>query len=125
MTGVQTCALPISSLLPGIVHPSQLHNMEVVKVILDMAEAVGPDGFVRQQEAMIARPDCRPMLASIHKPTVVICGRQDQGTPLHCSELMATGIPNARLVVIEECGHMTVLEKRAETSAALRRWLTE
>ena len=38
---------------------------------------------------------------------------------------MATGIPGARLVVIEHCGHMTLLEKRAETSAALRRWLMQ
>ena len=32
---------------------------------------------------------------------------------------------NARLVIIEECGHMAPLEKPAEVSAALRRWLTQ
>ena len=36
-----------------------------------------------------------------------------------------TDIANARLVVIEECGHMAPLEKPAEVSAALRRWLTQ
>ncbi len=38
---------------------------------------------------------------------------------------MATDIANARLVIIEECGHMAPLEKPAEVSAALRRWLTQ
>jgi pimeloyl-ACP methyl ester carboxylesterase len=64
-------------LLPGLIHPSQINNKDVIQTALDEAEE------------------------------------------------MATGIASARLVVIEECGHMTLLEKRAETSAALRRWLTQ
>jgi pimeloyl-ACP methyl ester carboxylesterase len=113
------------SLLPGLIHPSQINNKEVTQPILDMAEEIGAAGFTRQQEAMIVRADSRPTMAKIRVPTVVIVGRQDNSTTLANAEEMATGIPNARLVVIEECGHMTVLEKRAETSAALRRWLTQ
>ena len=113
------------SLLPGLIHPSQLHDTTITQPILDMAEEVGAEGFIRQQEAMIVRPDSRPTMAAIRVPTVVIVGRQDMSTTLANAEEMATGIRNAKLVVIEECGHMTVLERRAETSAALRRWLTE
>jgi pimeloyl-ACP methyl ester carboxylesterase len=113
------------SLLPGLIHPSQLDDTRITQPILDMAEEVGAEGFIRQQEAMIVRADSRPAMAAIRVPTVVIVGRQDMSTTLANAEEMATGIPDARLVVIEECGHMTVLERRAETSAALRRWLTE
>jgi len=52
-------------------------------------------------------------------------GRQDRVTPLERAQQMASDISNARLEVIEESGHMTPLEKPAEVSAALRRWLTQ
>jgi pimeloyl-ACP methyl ester carboxylesterase len=113
------------SLLPTIVHRSRLDDQTVVQPILDMAAEVGAEGFCREQTAMIARPDSRPLLVKIHIPTVVIVGRQDQGTPLARAQEMAADIANARLVIIEDCGHMAPLEKPAEVSAALRRWLTQ
>jgi pimeloyl-ACP methyl ester carboxylesterase len=113
------------SLLPTIVHRSRLNDQAVVQPIVEMAAEVGADGFCREQTAMIARPDSRPLLVEIDIPTVVIVGRQDQATPLARAREMATDIANARLVIIEECGHMAPLEKPAEVSAALRRWLTQ
>ena len=113
------------SLLPTIVHRSRLNDQGVVQPIVEMAAEVGADGFCREQTAMIARPDSRPLLVEIDIPTVVIVGRQDQATPLARAREMATDIANARLVIIEECGHMAPLEKPAEVSAALRRWLTQ
>jgi pimeloyl-ACP methyl ester carboxylesterase len=113
------------SLLPTIVYRDHLGNQAIVQPILDMAAEVGADGFCREQTAMIARPDSRPLLVEIEVPTVVIVGRQDQATPLPRSQEMAADIANARLVIIEECGHMAPLEKPAEVSAALRRWLTQ
>ncbi len=112
------------ALLPLIVHRSRLDDAEVVQPILDMAKEVGADGFVREQTAIMARPDSRRLLVDIEVPTVVIVGRQDQATPLPRAQEMAADIANARLVVIEECGHMSPLEKPAELSAALRRWLS-
>ena len=113
------------SLLPTIVHRSRLNDPAVVGPILDMAGEVGSDGFCREQTAMIARPDSRPLLVEIGVPTVVIVGRQDQATPLSRAREMATDIAHARLVIIEDCGHMAPLEKPAEVSGALRRWLTQ
>jgi pimeloyl-ACP methyl ester carboxylesterase len=112
------------SLLPTIIHPGRLKDATVVQPILDMAQEVGAEGFEREQTAIMARPDSRPLLVEIDVPTVVIVGRQDQSTPLSRAQEMAADIANAWLVVIEECGHMSPLEKPAEVSAALRRWLT-
>lgn len=111
------------AIMPTILHPSRFEDTSVTQPILDMALEVGAEGFVREQHATMARPDSRPMLGSIRMPTLVIVGRQDQTTPLARAEEMAATIPNARLVVIEECGHMSPLEKPAEVTAALRRWL--
>jgi len=102
-----------------------LNDQAVVQPILDMATEVGSDGFCREQTAMIARPDSRRMLVDIDVPTVVVVGRQDQATPLPRSQEMAADIANARLVIIEDCGHMSPLEKPGEVSAALRKWLTQ
>jgi pimeloyl-ACP methyl ester carboxylesterase len=113
------------SLLPQIVHRHHLNDPAITQPILDMAKEIGADGFVREQQAIIARADSRPLLVDIEVPTVVIVGRQDQATPLARSEEMAADISTSRLVVLEECGHMSPLEKPAEVTAALRRWLAQ
>jgi pimeloyl-ACP methyl ester carboxylesterase len=113
------------SLLPTLVHPSHLASLDVVEPIMEMAKHIGPEGFVREQHAIMARPDSRPMLVDIKVPTLVISGRQDQSIPLARAEEMAADISHSRLVVIEQCGHMAPLEKPAEVAAALRRWLSE
>jgi len=95
-----------------------------VQPILEMATEIGADGFCREQTAMIARADSRPLLVDITVPTLVLVGRQDMATPLARAEEMAADIAHSRLVVIDNCGHMAPLEKPAEVSAALRRWLT-
>jgi pimeloyl-ACP methyl ester carboxylesterase len=113
------------TLLPQLVHRRHINDAAITQPIFDMAQAIGADGFVREQRAIIDRADSRHMLVDIDIPTVVIVGRQDQVTPLPRSEEMAADIANSRLVVLEECGHMSPLEKPAEVTAALRRWLSQ
>lgn len=113
------------TLLPQIIHPTRLKDAAVTQPILDMAKEIGGDGFVRQQQAILGRADSRPLLVEIEVPAVVIVGRQDMATPLPRSQQMAADIANAQLVILEECGHVSPLERPAEVSAALRRWLTQ
>jgi pimeloyl-ACP methyl ester carboxylesterase len=111
-------------LLPLLVHPDRLEDKSVTEVIMAMAERVGPEAFERQQTAIMGRIDQRKFLPRIACPTLVLCGREDQITPLDRSEEMAAAIPGARLVVIERCGHIPHLERPEETTAAMREWLT-
>jgi pimeloyl-ACP methyl ester carboxylesterase len=113
------------TLLPQLVHSRHIADDAITQPIFDMAQEIGADGFVREQRAIIDRADSRRMLVDIDVPTVVIVGRQDQVTPLPRSEEMAADIANSRLIVLEECGHMSPLEKPAEVTAALRRWLSQ
>ena len=87
-----------------------------------MAERVGIGTYVRQQQAIIARPDSRDALRRVRVPTLVLCGRQDALTNLAQHEEMAGLIPGAELVVIEDCGHISTLERPNEVTVALRRW---
>jgi len=110
-------------LLPLLMHPSRVKEAALVDVIRDMAERTGVEAYVRQQTAIIGRPDFRPHLAKISCPTLVLCGRQDALTPLADSESIAASIPGAKLVVVEACGHMSTMERPKEVNAALRNWL--
>lgn len=113
------------ALLPLLVNPSRLADRPLTDAIKLMAKNVGKEAFVRQQRAIMSRAESRPLLASIKCPTLVLCGRQDQLTPLDRHEEMAAGIKGARLEVIEDCGHMSTMEKPELVNQALRRWLAQ
>lgn len=112
------------SLLSLFIHPSRLKEKELVNTIEDMAKNIGRDAFIAQEKAIMSRADSLPLLPSIACPTLVLCGRQDPVTPLERHEEMARGISGATLQVIEECGHLSTLERPAEVGLALRAWLS-
>lgn len=111
------------ALLPLLLHPSRLGDSKLTSVVKSMARNIGKEAFVRQQHAIMSRADSLRLLTAIDCPALVLCGRQDALTPLARHEEMAAGIRGARLEVIEDCGHLSTLEKPAEVSAALRNWL--
>ena len=113
----------IDRLLSLFVHPERLSDEALVSEIKAMAHRVGPDSFLRQQQALLSRRDHFGNLKNISCQTSVICGRQDQLTPLECSMEMADSIPGSELMVIENCGHLTTMERPEEVNAALRKWL--
>jgi pimeloyl-ACP methyl ester carboxylesterase len=110
-------------LLPQWVHPDRMRDPEFVATVSAMTLRVGREAFVRQQTAILGRPDSRPGLSRIHVPTLVLCGRQDQATPVEASREIAADIDGARLVVVETCGHLAPLEQPAAVDAALRDWM--
>ena len=110
-------------LLPLYIHESRLQDVALVNAITAMAEGLGPDVFRRQQTAILGRVDQRETLANFQAPVLVICGRQDQVTPLFLSEEMADLAPAGELLVIEECGHLSTMERPEPVTEALLRWL--
>lgn len=117
---------PVTELLfPLLVHPDRQDDECLKRRILGMAARIGPDIFFRQQHAIMHRKSQLANLPAISCPTLVICGEQDQITPLACSREMAAAIPNACLATIVGCGHMSTMEKPGEVSALLHAWLTD
>lgn len=110
-------------LMPALVHPSCLHDDDLVSRVATMAMRVGAAAFLRQSQAIIGRPDRRPVLGAYGLPTLLICGREDALTPVELHEEMAAAIPGSELAVIEECGHLSTLEQPQAVTALLRRWL--
>ncbi len=110
-------------LFPMLVHPDRAGDGDLLATLGKMAGRVGRDGFIRQQQAIMTRPDSRRDLGLIHCPTLVLCGRADALTPPQVHADMAAAIPDAALVVVEESGHLAPLEQPQAVSAVLRYWL--
>ena len=91
--------------------------------IPDMAEDLGPAVGIRQMRALLNYSGFRGDLADIVCPTTLICGREDQRTPVSAHVAMSEHIPQARVAVVEHAGHFTPLEQPDEVGAFLREWI--
>ncbi|MDQ3864147.1 MAG: alpha/beta hydrolase [Actinomycetota bacterium] len=75
----------------------------------------------RTRWALVARRlDYSRRLGEVSAPTLVLVGRQDPQMPPPCSEELAGGIPNARLVVFEKSGHYPYTEEPEQFWAEVR-----
>ncbi len=111
------------ALLPRLIHPSRTEDEALVRQVDSMAHRIGVDGFLRQQTALLNRVDSFDDLSNITCSVLVMVGRQDALTPLKISQEMAAQIPDAKLVEIENCGHLSTMEQPEATTAVLRYWL--
>lgn len=111
--------------LPPMVHPDRRGESALMEPLMAMVERRSPATFRNQVNALLNRPDATPLLAKIRCPTLVLCGREDGWSPLARHEAIAAAIGGSVLAVIEQCGHMSPLERPREVTAALRRWLNE
>ena len=114
----------VRALAHAFVHPGRRDDSVLLGQVAAMAGRVGCEAFLRQQRAIIGRRDQRDALGAIACPTLVLCGRDDALTPPALSEELAAGIPGARLVLVDRCGHLSTLERPHAVNAALRDWLT-
>ncbi|TAN77866.1 MAG: alpha/beta fold hydrolase [Magnetospirillum sp.] len=111
------------TMLPNLLCPGSLADAAVAGLAKDMARTVGKEAFIRQQTAIMGRPDSRPFLAAIRCPTLVLCGAEDALTPLDRHQEMADLIEGARLVTVDGAGHLSPIEQPAAVSGALAAWL--
>jgi len=53
----------------------------------------------------------------------VLCGIEDKLCPIGIHKQMASMIANSKLVLIEECGHLSTMEKPEVVNEAMKEWL--
>ena len=112
------------ALIPRFLHRARQKDETLTRIVRDMAADTGADAFVRQQHALMSRPDARPQLPVIRCPTLVLVGDGDELTPPELSKEICDGISGARLVVVPDCGHLSTIEKPDAVNAALTKWLS-
>lgn len=106
----------------GMVHPDRL-DTPLFDSLLDMITRSSPDQYAAQINALLKRPDARPLLPQITCPTMLLCGRDDGWSPVARHEEMQAAIAGATLDVIAHCGHMATMEQPQAVSAVMSRWL--
>jgi pimeloyl-ACP methyl ester carboxylesterase len=114
----------VDTLFPRLVHPDHLRDPALRRVVQAMANDVGPEAFVRQQSAILQRPDSRPELPAIHCPTLVLVGDADAITPPDVAREMSEAIAGSRLVVVPRAGHASTLEAPEAVTRELVAFLT-
>lgn len=115
----------VEQLLPLAIHTGPGSDPALLEEARKMAFRCGPEKLSARNRAMMTRPDSRPTLRTIACPTLIVAGRQDRPvTPAETEELVA-GIPHARLILIEACGHLSSLEHPTVVTRALGEWLQQ
>ncbi len=118
-------SLAIDSLKPAYLAEANRDDDDLLETILAMALDLGADVFERQSIALKERIDSVATLATIDCPTTILCGAEDRLCPVEYHELMAERIPGARLVVVDDCGHLATLEQPAVVTRELERLLVQ
>jgi hypothetical protein len=93
------------------VHPARHDNVALKRAVFKMMDDTGPETFIRQQKAIMSRPDSRPSLGAIHCPTLVLVGNEDALTPVSVALTIADGIAGSKLEIVQECGHLSPMAR--------------
>lgn len=102
-------------------HPQ--HQARLLEAYLAMVLRGGVPALVRQNRAVMARPDLRPQLPAIPCPVLVVHGEDDQIAAPENAREMAAAIPGAALHWLPACGHLPTWEQPEALAAVLRPWL--
>lgn len=127
IVGARAGRLP--QVLRQLVGPEHLaptpHRMAILSLMDEMAAGLGPEVFIRQVRALQRRRDQQATLRRCKVPTMVLCGEVDTLTPVKRHTFMAELIPNARLHVVPDAGHLPVLEQPEYVNDAIREWMRQ
>ncbi len=91
----------------------------VGQMILNTASA----GIIGALKGMALRPDSIPVLPGIKIPVLILAGKNDQIISPDKPQAMAARLPKGTLSLIENAGHMPMLEQPTATTIAIREFL--
>lgn len=118
----------VKRVLRDIVHdPDSVTPSQIEGYAHPMATAAARRALIRSA-LQILPPDLDQIAArypSIDVPTLLLWGRDDHVVPLWVAERLADALPQARLAILEECGHLPAEERPEESLAILERFLDE
>ncbi|HYK21466.1 MAG TPA: alpha/beta fold hydrolase [Pyrinomonadaceae bacterium] len=112
------------AMLPKLLTPDTVSKRpDIVMHVRDMMLKTKPEGAAAALRGMAEREDQTPLLSQISAPTLILVGAEDAITPVADSEKMHHAIPNARLVVLENAGHVSNLERTEQFNDAILEFL--
>lgn len=110
----------IEELKPNYIAPIHRSDKRLLSRIMEMADEFGVGVFERQSRALMVRRDYMEMLKTISCPVEVLCGKEDKLCPTDLHRKMAALIPDARLTVLPDCGHLSSMEAPSLVNGILK-----
>ncbi|MES2567911.1 MAG: alpha/beta hydrolase [Bacteroidota bacterium] len=90
------------------------NKKEVVDQLTEMIYSTSPRMITQGLKALAERRETCSTLCKVNVPTLIICGKEDELTPVIQSEYMKQNIDGSLLCVIENAGHVSNLEQPEE-----------
>ncbi|HLQ20066.1 MAG TPA: alpha/beta hydrolase [Tabrizicola sp.] len=113
----------MAQMLPtGALHDAPWRD-EVMALVMDMAENLGPIQFQRHLRVLQRRPDQQKTLRKVHVPTMIIAGESDTLVPRRRAEFLAAMMPQGCLEIIADAGHLPQLEQPEAVTKVLQTFL--
>lgn len=98
--------------IKNVFAPSSLEGKkEIVQQLRNVVTATAQDSIIKGLKALAERRETCSGLNKISIPTLIICGKEDQLTPLAQSEMMQAAINGSVIKIINEAGHVSNLEQ--------------
>lgn len=110
-------------MLPKMLAASASVRPDLLEQIRQIILATSVNCLAGSLRGMAARASALELLPQITVPSLVVAGENDFIIPAAESAAMANAIPNARLVMIPQAGHLASLENPTAVNAALREFL--
>lgn len=98
-------------------------NQNIKKDVLSMFLQKGGETLIKQGQAMLGREDLKEHLKTITCPTLIIHASEDKRFNLEAHQEIVNSILNAKLAIIEDCGHMSPMESPQAVTTLMRYWL--
>lgn len=113
------------SFIKKVFHKNSINNksdqvVQLRRVVFSNSRNIICQGLV----AIANRSETCSKLSEITVPTLIICGREDEVTPLARSEFMHKNIKGSIMHVIDNAGHVSNLEQPHEFNKHLHDFLT-
>jgi len=116
----------VDAMLPKLLTPETVSkHPDIVKRVRDMMLTLKPEGAAAALRGMAQRDDQAPLLSQISSPALILVGAEDAITPVADSEKMHHAIAGSRLVVVENAGHVSNLERTEQFNKALLEFLRD
>lgn len=113
----------VDAMLGRLFAPDTEADDPSIESVRDVMLASPTSGIVGSLEGMAARRDSVATLPEINVPALILTGDKDQIIPLTKADELLAGLPDATLAIVEDAGHMPMLERPDATTAAIRRYL--
>jgi len=103
----------------GFAEQNRRRMADAIEDLTEQVFVTEEEGIVALLNGMIQRPDRNEMLQQSSVRQLFILGRKDGYIPLEVAEAMVARHPQARVVWLEESGHMGFLEEPQPCAEAL------